>query len=150
MDKDKNPFLFMSTYETHKCVQNEQIDNYEEIKDDEDQLMKAKLIKGYLLQAQLVQNKLENVIAEYVRKKKSLVIEGVHLTSEFIQKIWNKYNKEQIIVLPFMVSIEKKQKHLERFAVRSKFMTLEAKYNKYINNFENIRSIQNYNVKVAQ
>jgi len=38
-----------------------------------------------------------------------------------------------------MVSIENRSKHMERFAVRSKFMTLEAKYNKYIDNFENIR-----------
>jgi 2-phosphoglycerate kinase len=37
-----------------------------------------------------------------------------------------------------------------RFAVRSKYMTLEAKYNKYIESIENIRYIQKYNIKKAE
>jgi 2-phosphoglycerate kinase len=51
--------------------------------------------------------------------------------------------------LPFIVYISKAEKHKERFAVRSKLMTLDAKYNKYVENFENIRTIQNYIVKKA-
>lgn len=48
---------------------------------------------------------------------------------------------------PFLIYIDKAEKHKERFAVRSKLMTLDARYNKYIENFESIRIIQNYLTK---
>ena len=50
--------------------------------------------------------------------------------------------------LPFIVYISKAEKHKERFAVRSKLMTLDPKYNKYVENFDRIRTIQNYIVKI--
>jgi 2-phosphoglycerate kinase len=88
---------------------------------------------------------LTNVIEKLIQRRESVVVEGVHLTSEFIKTLMKK-NK---FVLPFMVYISKAEKHKERFAVRSKLMTLDAKYNKYVEYFENIRTIQNYIVKKA-
>ena len=64
---------------------------------------------------------------------------------EFIKTLMNKYK----YTLPFIVYISKAETHKERFAVRSKLMTLDAKFNKYVENFENIRTIQNYIVKKA-
>lgn len=52
-------------------------------------------------------------------------------------KIWKKYT----ICLPFMIYISNEEKHKERFAVRSKYMTVDAKYNKYVQNLSNIRTI---------
>jgi 2-phosphoglycerate kinase len=104
-----------------------------------------KIIKGYLTQANLVNRELTNVIDKLIQRRESVVIEGVHLTSEFIKTLMMK-NK---FVLPFIVYISKAEKHKERFAVRSKLMTLDAKYNKYVEYFENIRTIQNYLVKKA-
>ena len=43
-------------------------------------------------------------------------------------KIMKKYKQ----VLPFTICITNEKKHRERFAVRSKYMTLEKKFNKYI------------------
>jgi 2-phosphoglycerate kinase len=34
LDKDKNPYLFMSTYETHKCVGDEEIEMSDDLRDD--------------------------------------------------------------------------------------------------------------------
>jgi|LauGreDrversion4_2_1035121.scaffolds.fasta_scaffold720222_1 2-phosphoglycerate kinase len=104
-----------------------------------------KIIKGYLTQANLVNRELTNVIDKLIQRRESVVVEGVHLTSEFIKTLMMK-NK---FVLPFIVYISKAEKHKERFAVRSKLMTLDAKYNKYVEYFENIRTIQNYLVKKA-
>jgi 2-phosphoglycerate kinase len=104
-----------------------------------------KIIKGYLTQANLVNRELTNVIEKLIQRRESVVVEGVHLTSEFIKTLMMK-NK---FVLPFIVYISKAEKHKERFAVRSKLMTLDAKYNKYVEHFENIRTIQNYIVKKA-
>ena len=64
-------------------------------------------------------------------------MEGVHLTPDFMLKIWKKYT----ICLPFMIYISNEEKHKERFAVRSKYMTVDAKYNKYVENLQNIRTI---------
>lgn len=104
-----------------------------------------KIIKGYLKQSNLVNSELENVIDKLIKRRESVVVEGVHLTKEFIKKITMRHK----YTLPFIVYISKAEKHKERFAVRSKLMTLDAKYNKYVENFENIRTIQNYIVKKA-
>ena len=93
----------------------------------------------------MVNRELTNVIDKLIQRRESVVIEGVHLTIEFIKSLMVKYK----FVLPFIVYISKAEKHKERFAVRSKLMTLDAKYNKYVEYFENIRIIQNYIVKKA-
>lgn len=96
-------------------------------------------------QANLVNHELYNVIDKLIQRRESVVVEGVHLTVEFIKTLLVKFK----YTLPFIVYISKAEKHKERFAVRSKLMTLDAKYNKYVEYFENIRTIQNYIVKKA-
>jgi 2-phosphoglycerate kinase len=56
------------------------------------------------------------------------VIEGVHLTVGFMVKMMKKYPE----CIPFVICIKNEEKHKERFAVRSKHMTLDPKFNKYI------------------
>ena len=41
----------------------------------------------------------------------------------------------------FALYIKNEKKHKERFAVRSKHMTLDVKFNNYVANFSNIRLI---------
>jgi 2-phosphoglycerate kinase len=43
--------------------------------------------------------------------------------------------------IPFVICIKNEEKHKERFAVRSKHMTLDPKFNKYIQNVKSIRTI---------
>lgn len=61
----------------------------------------------------------------------SIIIEGVHLTPIFMIQIMKKFRR----VLPFALCIKKESKHKERFAVRSKYMTLDSRHNKYVENF---------------
>jgi 2-phosphoglycerate kinase len=42
------------------------------------------IIKGYKLQCKLVQDKLEHVIRKYNDTNDSIIIEGVHLTPNFM------------------------------------------------------------------
>lgn len=44
--------------------------------------------------------------------------------------------------IPFVICIKNEEKHKERFAVRSKHMTIDPKFNKYIKNVKSIRIIQ--------
>ena len=47
-------------------------------------------------------------------------------------------------IIPFMIYISNEDKHLERFAVRAKYMTLDPGKNKYVKYIRNIRTIQIY------
>lgn len=52
--------------------------------------------------------------------------------------------KKHPSIIPFMVYITNEDKHMERFAVRAKYMTLDPAKNKYVKYIRNIRTIQDY------
>lgn len=52
--------------------------------------------------------------------------------------------KKHPSIIPFMIYITNEEKHLERFAVRAKYMTLDPDKNKYVKYIRNIRTIQEY------
>ena len=57
--------------------------------------------------------------------------------------------KKHPTIIPFMIYIANEEKHLERFAVRAKYMTLDPAKNKYVKYIRNIRAIQDYQSKKA-
>lgn len=57
--------------------------------------------------------------------------------------------KKHPSIVPFMIYIVNEDKHMERFAVRAKYMTLDPAKNKYIKYIQNIRAIQDYLSKRA-
>src|SRR5882724_7686286 len=75
-----------------------------------------------------------------------MVVEGVHLTVGFMTKMMKKYPA----CIPFVICIKNESKHKERFAVRSKHMTIDPNFNKYIKHVKNIRIIQNDLIKKAE
>jgi len=52
--------------------------------------------------------------------------------------------KKHPSIIPFMIYITNEDKHMERFAVRAKYMTLDPAKNKYVKYIRNIRTIQEY------
>ena len=86
------------------------------------------------------------VIDSLVAQNDNVVIEGVHLTVDFLISVMKKYP----FCIPFVVYIKNKEKHKERFAVRSKHMTLDPRYNRYIECFDNIRIIHKFFVRKAE
>jgi hypothetical protein len=57
--------------------------------------------------------------------------------------------KKHPTIIPFMIYIANEEKHLERFAIRAKYMTLDPAKNKYVKYIRNIRTIQEYHCKKA-
>lgn len=57
--------------------------------------------------------------------------------------------KKHPSIIPFMIYITNEEKHMERFAVRAKYMTLDPSKNKYVKYIQNIRAIQEYLCKRA-
>lgn len=56
------------------------------------------------------------------------MIEGVHLNVSVLKKLLMQFDS----VIPFIIHIKNKKKHMERFAVRSRYMTLDPNLNRYI------------------
>ncbi|CAG9312759.1 unnamed protein product [Blepharisma stoltei] len=126
LPRDENQVLFCSTYEAGNFINNQGLSP------------KEACVKGYLAQCEKVYEYLERVIDSYHKCGISIVIEGVHLHVGVMKKLMQKYDS----CIPFTIIIKNKQKHMERFAVRCKYMTIDPVTNKYIASFPNIREIQ--------
>lgn len=103
-------------------------------------------LNGFHTQCDYVHPHLMKVIDEVISQNENIVIEGVHLTVNFLMTVMKKYP----FCIPFVVIIKNKEKHKERFAVRSKHMTLDPKYNKYVECFPTIRIIHKSFVRKAE
>ena len=107
---------------------------------------KKLLLKGFKNQCEYVHPHLKTVIDALLARKESVVIEGVHLTVGFMKKIMKEYNN----CICFTVFIKNDEKHKERFFVRSKRMTIDPRFNKYVQHFKSIRIIHKSSVKNSE
>ncbi|KAL6958788.1 hypothetical protein U1Q18_041545 [Sarracenia purpurea var. burkii] len=102
-------------------------------------------VEGFKAQSEMVIDSLDRLITAWEDRKESVVVEGVHLSLNFVMGLMKKHPS----ILPFMIYIASEDKHLERFAVRAKYMTLDPAKNKYVKYIRNIRTIQDYLCKRA-
>ncbi|KAL6979370.1 hypothetical protein U1Q18_021035 [Sarracenia purpurea var. burkii] len=103
------------------------------------------VIEGFKAQSEMVIDSLDRLITAWEERKESVVVEGVHLSLNFVMGLMKKHPS----IIPFMIYITSEDKHLERFAVRAKYMTLDPAKNKYVKYIRNIRTIQEYLCKRA-
>ncbi|KAI4385477.1 hypothetical protein MLD38_003499 [Melastoma candidum] len=101
---------------------------------------KQMAIDGFKAQCEMVIESLDRLITGLEEQKESVIIEGVHLSLNFVMGLMKKHPS----IIPFMIYIANEEKHMERFAVRAKYMTLDPAKNKYVKFFRNIRTIQEY------
>nr|KJB56209.1 hypothetical protein B456_009G110000 [Gossypium raimondii] len=101
-------------------------------------------VEGFKAQSEMVIDSLDRLITAWEERKESVVVEGVHLSLNFMGLM-----KKHPSIIPFMIYITNEDKHLERFAVRAKYMTLDPAKNKYVKYIRNIRTIQDYLCKRA-
>ncbi|KAJ0967326.1 hypothetical protein J5N97_024243 [Dioscorea zingiberensis] len=101
---------------------------------------KQMAIEGFKAQSEMVIDSLDRLITAWEERKESVVVEGVHLSLNFVMGLMKKHPS----IIPFMIYITNEDKHMERFAVRAKYMTLDPARNKYVKYIRNIRTIQEY------
>ncbi|KAK8596497.1 hypothetical protein V6N12_064983 [Hibiscus sabdariffa] len=106
---------------------------------------KQMAVEGFKAQSEMVIDSLDRLITAWEERKESVVVEGVHLSLNFVMGLMKKHPS----IIPFMIYITNEEKHLERFAVRAKYMTLDPAKNKYVKYIRNIRTIQDYLCKRA-
>ncbi|KAF3335446.1 P-loop NTPase domain-containing protein LPA1 [Carex littledalei] len=160
VDEKKNPLLYASTYHAGDCLdpvavaqakakrkakkQREESVSFSGEKSEarfmETISAKQMAIEGYKAQSEMVIDSLDRLITSWEERKESVVVEGVHLSLNFVMGLMKKHPS----IIPFMLYITNEGKHMERFAVRAKYMTLDPAKNKYIKYIRNIRSIQEY------
>ncbi|KAJ6806012.1 P-loop NTPase domain-containing protein LPA1-like [Iris pallida] len=99
---------------------------------------KQMAIEGFKAQSEMVIDSLDRLITAWEDRKESVVVEGVHLSLNFVMGLMKKHPS----IIPFMIYITNEDKHMERFAVRAKYMTLDPAKNKYVKYIRNIRAIQ--------
>jgi 2-phosphoglycerate kinase len=126
---DQAPVLFASTYHAGEVMNLPEDTDY-----------KQRILQGYAAQSKLVFEKLEGIISKCESRRESLIVEGVHLEPELMIDLV----KRHPTCIPFVVYINDDAKHKERFAIRAKYMTLDARVNKYIQYFKNIRVISQH------
>ncbi|KAI3826471.1 hypothetical protein L1987_00519 [Smallanthus sonchifolius] len=101
---------------------------------------KQMAIEGFKAQSEMVIDSLDRLITAWEERKELVVVEGVHLSLNFVMGLMKKHPS----IIPFMIYITNEDKHMERFAVRAKYMTLDPAKNKYVKYIRNIRTIQEY------
>ncbi|XP_042507165.1 P-loop NTPase domain-containing protein LPA1 homolog 2-like [Macadamia integrifolia] len=106
---------------------------------------KVLAVEGYKAQSEMVIDSLDKLIMAWEEHKESVVIEGVHLSLNFVMGLMKKHPS----IIPFLICISDEEKHIERFAIRAKYMTLDPSKNKYVKYISNIRTIQDYLCKRA-
>lgn len=106
---------------------------------------KQMAVEGFKAQSEMVIDSLDRLITSWEERKESVVVEGVHLSLNFVMGLMKKHPS----IIPFMIYITNEDKHMERFAVRAKYMTLDPAKNKYVKYIRNIRTIQDYLCKRA-
>lgn len=103
----------------------------------------------YLQQRSAILERAEILVEAFVtRRFESLIMEGVHLSGAFAVRMMERF--PHACILPFLVHISNGEKHLERFAVRAKAMTLRPDSNRYVHHFQSIRDIQRALIREAQ
>lgn len=167
VDEEQNPLLWASTYHAGECLdpvavaeakakkrakksvgisQDKNASNSTTGKSEGNstsaELISSKqmAIEGFKAQSEMVIDSLDRLITAWEERKESVVVEGVHLSLNFVMGLMKKHPS----IIPFMIYISNEEKHLERFAVRAKYMTLDPAKNKYVKYIKNIRTIQEY------
>lgn len=141
MSRESHPVLWGSTYNAAENMPPLPI----EAQDSAEAKM-ARVIEGYLEQSRLIEDQLFSVISSYASAKRSLIVEGVHLTPALMCRL----SAACPSCIPFVIYISNENKHRERFAVRSKSQaSLDPSNNKYIRFFSNIRAIQSHIITAA-
>jgi hypothetical protein len=111
MSRESHPVLWGSTYNAAEHLPQPHANA-----PDTAAAKTAAVIAGYLEQSRLVEDQLFSVISSYVAAKRSLIVEGVHLTPALMCRLSTACPS----CIPFAIYISNEHKHRERFAVRSK------------------------------
>lgn len=145
----EQPLLWVSTYQAEAALTSPKPDSVTDtptngtpngLASQASYYAKRAAVQAYLGQAEAVMAHVERLIAACEARHQSLVVEGVHASPALVVRLMRRHPS----VVPFLVHISNEAKHMERFAVRAKAMTLRPEGNKYVRHLRIIRAIQEH------
>ncbi len=86
------------------------------------------------------------IIERAIKENVSLVMDGIHIVPGFIKKEY--FQKANIAFV--IISINDRELHKERFLIRENQTLVRRQAKKYLDNFENIRKLQDYIISLAK
>lgn len=98
------------------------------------------LVNGYLRQAELLSVACEAIINRALKEKVSLILEGVHINPDLIEKI---PRDENVIIIPIMLTVLKSGKLKDHIKGRGKQVP-ERRSRRYLEHFNEIWELQSY------
>ncbi|GAB68752.1 nucleoside triphosphate hydrolase [Plasmodium cynomolgi strain B] len=101
--------------------------------------LRRRCIENYVKQCELLFTYIDDIINDHIRSNESIIIEGVHLNAEIMEKLNKKYPNS---IIYFLVYINDRETSIRRFSSRS--VDLQTEENKYIKNINYINDIQKY------
>jgi len=104
-----------------------------------------KVIVGFLEQAATVWVGIRALIERAVVERTNFIIEGAHVVPGIVDE---KFSKDAFVV-QLMLSVTDEQEHRSHFEIREVETEGARPFSKYIENFENIRKIQDYVLRLA-
>jgi len=124
------PALHESSFSTHKAV--------------DAPFVKNKLIYGFDQQVRLVSVGLKAIIQRGLKEGLNTIINGVHLVPGYldIEGIKDSY------IFHYILDVSNQNEHEERFRMRAEGSHRDP--NRYIENMDNIKKIQEYNIRQAE
>ena len=133
LSKDVIPYLDKSSYLAGKT------DNYSEKNED---IQKSEIIRAFKNQATSINSGIEGVIRRANNENMPVIIEGVHLIPGKLKES-QAYAKYSDNIFEFFIYIKDEEVHKSRFLSREKNAP-ERNIKKYVENFKEIRWIQEY------
>ncbi|EUD68773.1 hypothetical protein C922_00461 [Plasmodium inui San Antonio 1] len=107
--------------------------------ESEETRLKRRCIENYAKQCELLFTYIDDLINDHIRSKESIIIEGVHLNADMMEKLNKKYPNR---IIYFLVYINDRETSIRRFSSRS--VGSKTEENKYIKNINYINDIQKY------
>jgi 2-phosphoglycerate kinase len=103
-------------------------------------------ILGFVEQIEAVNVGVTAIVERATSEKTGMVIEGVHLVPGFTAM----HSWENALVLPMVVVVRDKELHRAHFLVRDRETDGRRPYQRYLDNFEEIRKIQDFILSRAE
>jgi len=123
------PALHESSFTTHKAVQAPFVQN--------------RLIYGFDQQVRLVSVGLKAIIERGLKEGLNTIINGVHLVPGYL----NIESRKDSYVFQYVLDVSDEKEHEERFRMRAEGSHRDP--DRYIENMDNIKRIQGYNISQA-
>ena len=104
------------------------------------------VIEGFISHVDVVNVGIEAIIERSVKEGISTIIEGVHVVPGFISKDLIENNN----IISFTLTVDDEEAHKQRFYSRCRQPWVKRSLERYMDNFESIRKIQEFLVEQAK